>query len=133
MRPKTHPSVLLFFAEYIPLVHSGLVLFGLMLFGIYDRRLDTDVDKSISSHDYRIFLRELRAARKQIGLTQIDMASRLGETQSFVSKCERGERRLDIVEVRAFCQAMGLPLLSFVRKLEPKLSGKKAGGKTNRN
>ena len=40
---------------------------------------------------------------------------RLGETQSFVSKCERGERRMDIVELRAFCHAMDTTLEKFIR------------------
>ena len=39
-------------------------------------------------------------------MTQIDMADRLAETQSFVSKCERGERRIDVAELRAFCRAL---------------------------
>jgi hypothetical protein len=120
------------FPDYMALVRFRLVLFGLFIFEIYDRCPDTDVDKTISSHDYRIFLRELRAARKRSGLTQIDLANRLGETQSFVSKCERGERRLDIVEIRAFCFAMGLSISSFISKLEPKLSGNKVAGKANR-
>jgi ribosome-binding protein aMBF1 (putative translation factor) len=46
------------------------------------------------------------------------MAARLGETQSFVSKCERGERRMDIVELREFCKAMGLTLEKFVKQFE---------------
>jgi transcriptional regulator with XRE-family HTH domain len=94
--------------------------------------LDINVDKSISSHDYRIFLQELRAARLNSGLTQIDLANKLGETQSFVSKCERGERRLDIMEVRAFCQAMGLSFFDFVQNLEQKLGSKRINNKAGR-
>ena len=56
--------------------------------------------------------------REQAGLTQDDLASRLGETQSFVSKCERGERRMDVVELREFCKAMGITLDRFVKQLE---------------
>jgi hypothetical protein len=41
-----------------------------------------------------------------------------GETQSFVSRCERGERRLDAVELRAICKAIGLPFVSFIRRLD---------------
>jgi transcriptional regulator with XRE-family HTH domain len=91
------------------------------------------MDKSISSHDYRIFLRELRSARKHRGLTQIDLAARLGETQSFVSKCERGERRLDILELRAFCLAIGTPLSDFVRRLEEALGSRGANRRIGRN
>ncbi len=76
------------------------------------------MDKSISSQDYRIFLRELRAARRRSGVTQAEVARRISETQSFVSKCERGERRLDVVELRSFCRAFGASVTDFVRDLE---------------
>jgi transcriptional regulator with XRE-family HTH domain len=75
-----------------------------------------------------VLLRELRSARKLQGLTQIDLAARLKETQSFVSKCERGERRLDVVELRSFCTAIGLPLASFIRQLEKALDKPRRGG-----
>jgi len=42
----------------------------------------------------------------------------IGETQTFVSKCERGERRIDVIELRTFCQAFGLTLKQFVGALE---------------
>jgi len=80
------------------------------------------VDKSITSQDYKVFLRELRSARRRSGLTQVDLAARLGETQSFISKCERGERRLDIVELRSFCRAFGVALPTFVQRLDRALA-----------
>jgi transcriptional regulator with XRE-family HTH domain len=76
------------------------------------------MEKSIATREYRIFLRCLRATRKRLGVTQVQMADRLGQTQSWVSKCERGERRLDLVEARTFCTAMGAPFLEFVREFE---------------
>jgi transcriptional regulator with XRE-family HTH domain len=79
------------------------------------------MDKSIHSAQYRVFLKALRDARRLAGLTQIDLAQRVGETQSFVSKCERGERRIDVVELRAFCVALGINLKQFVGMLERKL------------
>ncbi len=76
------------------------------------------MDKSLFSRDYETFLRRLREVRRRAGLTQVQLAERLGQTQSFVSKCERGERRLDLVEVRAFCIAMGVSFASFVAEFE---------------
>lgn len=76
------------------------------------------MQKSIGSRNYAHFLRTLREAREKAGITQQEMAARLGETQSFVSKCERGERRMDIVELREFCKAMGLALEKFVKEFE---------------
>lgn len=83
------------------------------------------MDKSINSKEYRLFLQELRAARKRSGLTQVDLADKIGETQSFVSKCERGERRLDVVELRTFCRAFGVSFQTFIGGLDRKLGAGK--------
>jgi transcriptional regulator with XRE-family HTH domain len=80
------------------------------------------MEKSVSSDDYALFLEHLKDARRKAGLTQGQLAEVLGETQSFVSKCERGERRLDIVEVRAFCLALGVPFPSFATQLDKLLT-----------
>jgi transcriptional regulator with XRE-family HTH domain len=56
------------------------------------------VAKSIYSKRYRQFLDLLIQARKEADLTQVEVASRLDRPQSFVSKYENGERRLDVVE-----------------------------------
>jgi transcriptional regulator with XRE-family HTH domain len=63
----------------------------------------------------------LRQVRADAGLTQTDVAQRLGQPQSFVSKYESGERRLDILELREVCQAIGIPLPDFIRRLEQAL------------
>lgn len=76
------------------------------------------MEKSIFTKEYALFLSHLRAARKAAGLTQEQVAERLGQTQSFVSKCERGERRIDVVELRAFCQAIGISFADFIQELE---------------
>ncbi len=64
-------------------------------------------------------LRELRDAAD---LRQIDLAKRLGRPQSFVSKYESGEKNLDFLEVREVCEALGVPLVEFVRRFERKAS-----------
>ncbi len=64
----------------------------------------------------------LRRVRREAGLTQVDLARRIGEEQTFVSKFERGERRLDILELRHICQALGLPLDAFALRLERELA-----------
>jgi len=63
-------------------------------------------------------LAQLRAARENAGLTQYDLAQRLGRSQSYVGKCELGERRLDLVQLRDFCLALGVPFLAFVQQFE---------------
>lgn len=84
------------------------------------------MEKSIFTREYDLLRRMLRESREQSQLTQIELAERLRETQSFVSKCERGERRLDLVQLRAFCKAMGISLPVFVSEFERRLS--KRGG-----
>ena len=80
------------------------------------------MEKSVFTSDYQILLRELRRVRRDAGLTQADLAQRLAQTQSFISKCERGERRIDVVELRHFCNAMGVTFSDFVSGLEDTLS-----------
>ena len=63
----------------------------------------------------------LRIMRSDAGLRQADLAQRLGVPQSFVSKYESGERRLDIVEIRQVCQVFGISLAEFVRRFEDSL------------
>ncbi len=63
----------------------------------------------------------LRDLRLGANLRQTELAKKLGLPQSFVSKYESGERRLDILELRSVCAALGVPLSEFVRRLEGKL------------
>jgi transcriptional regulator with XRE-family HTH domain len=76
------------------------------------------MEKSIHSARYAVFLNTLKKARLEAGLTQIQLARKLGETQTFVSKCERGERRIDVIELGTFCRAFGLSLKQFITMLE---------------
>ncbi len=64
---------------------------------------------------YRLFLTRLREARLAAGLTQTDVAARIRRPQSFVSKCESGERRVDVVELHEFAQLYKKDLTFFVR------------------
>ena len=57
--------------------------------------------------------RLLKEARVNAGLNQAGLAERLGVRQSFVSKYETGERRLDVGEVHEICSALGLPFIDF--------------------
>jgi len=66
------------------------------------------VTKSVFTAEYERFRRMLVDARKERGLTQADIAERLGKVQSFVSKYERGERRLDLVEFIQVASAIGI-------------------------
>jgi transcriptional regulator with XRE-family HTH domain len=55
-------------------------------------------------------------ARKNAGLTQVGLAERLGRPQSFVSKYERGERKLDVIEFCEVCRALKIDPVAFLRR-----------------
>lgn len=60
----------------------------------------------------------LRQIRSEAGLTQLQVAKTLGRPQSYVSKYETGERRLDLLELREVCRATGTSLAAFVARFE---------------
>ena len=76
------------------------------------------MEKSLFTREYKTFCRLLQESRKESGLSQVELASRLRETQSEVSKFERGERRLDLVQLQRWCKALGVSLADFVRRFE---------------
>ena len=79
--------------------------------------------KSIYTSGQAKLLSLLRQLREDAGLTQEQLAAKLGRPQSFVSKFETGERRLDVLELREVCAAMKVSLPNFVAKLENSLQG----------
>lgn len=72
---------------------------------------------SLHSPDYRRFRSILAESRRQAGLSQAQLAAKLSRPQSFVSKFERGERRLDVIEFKAVAEALGLDPLRLLRRL----------------
>jgi transcriptional regulator with XRE-family HTH domain len=80
------------------------------------------MEKSIYTDEYAVALELLRQARARAGLTQIELAEQLGTTQSIVSKYERGELRLDIIQLRTFCRVLGSGLPEFTAALEARLN-----------
>lgn len=62
--------------------------------------------KSVFTDAYATMREILIAARKDAGVSQIELAARLGRTQSFVSQVERGIRRVDVVEFYAIARAL---------------------------
>ncbi|MGH7243396.1 MAG: helix-turn-helix domain-containing protein [Phycisphaerales bacterium] len=69
--------------------------------------------RTIYSREYELLLEMLREVRQRRGFTQEEMAKRLSTTQSAFSKSERGEVRLDMVQVRDRCHAMGVSFARF--------------------
>ena len=62
---------------------------------------------------YKKFLARLVQARRDSGLTQVEVAERLGKARSFLSKCELGERRVDFVELQQLAKLYGKDISFF--------------------
>jgi len=83
--------------------------------GIFHNRL---YDVTINMADkyrvkYQKFIQKLRQARLEAGLTQVDVGKKLKKPQAYVSKIERGERRVDVVELQEFAKLYKKPLDYF--------------------
>ncbi len=64
--------------------------------------------KSVFTDAYRELLDLLVETRKAVGVTQVELAERLGRPQPFVSYFERGERRVDVIEFVVIARALGI-------------------------
>ena len=79
------------------------------------------MQKTIYSPEHRLFLDLLREARTSRAVTQTELAVRLEWEQTLVSRCERGTRRLDLLELRSWLAALGIELVEFTTELEDRL------------
>lgn len=79
------------------------------------------MEKTLNTPEHKVLLEVLKGLRADAGLRQVDVAERLGVHQSFVSKYESGERRLDLVELRQVADALQTDLAGLVRSFEAAL------------
>jgi transcriptional regulator with XRE-family HTH domain len=75
------------------------------------------VEKSIYSAEYQQVCDLLRQLRRETGLTQVEVAEALGVPQSFVSRYESGQQRLDVVELRHVAEILGTSIPKFLERL----------------
>jgi len=80
------------------------------------------MEKSTFTREYKVLCELLRDKRQASGVTQVELAEKLSETQSQISKWERGERRIDLVQLRTFCQVIGVSLSEFVAEFDKRVS-----------
>lgn len=80
------------------------------------------MDKSIHDNDYKLLINILRNKREGKGLTQGQLAERLGITQAIVSKIETYERRIDVIELRKICLALDISFVDFIIETEKLLN-----------
>ena len=82
--------------------------------------------KSIHTRDYAVFLEVLTKFRHRSGLTQAQLGQQLPFEQPAISKIERGERRVDIIELKMICECLGVSLQEFITELQENLAKKNA-------
>jgi transcriptional regulator with XRE-family HTH domain len=62
------------------------------------------MEKTIKSKEYKVFIQRLIKARLQTGLRQIDVAKKMKRPQSYISRVESGEYRIDVMEIQRFAK-----------------------------
>ena len=77
--------------------------------------------KTIHSKEHRVLISLLRKIREERGFTQSQLAKLIESDQTFISKIENSERRIDLIELRIICNALNQSFLEFVQILESKL------------
>lgn len=71
--------------------------------------------KSIHTVEYQKVLKKLKEARAEAGFTQAEISQKLRKPQSYISKIERGERRIDVAELSILAKIYKKSLDYFVR------------------
>lgn len=72
-------------------------------------------------NDYTTLYKLLHDLRIEADLVQAELAKKIGKPQQYVSRYESGERRIDVVELRQICRALGLTLREFSKRYEEAL------------
>jgi transcriptional regulator with XRE-family HTH domain len=86
--------------------------------------------KQIHTERHRRFRALLVAERKALGITQIELAERLGKPPSYIAKIELGERRLDVLELIDLATVAGFDPAAFVQKLQQETPPPAENGKS---
>lgn len=74
------------------------------------------MSKTIYSTEHKFIIERLKNARIEVGLDQEKVAELLGKTQSFISKIESGQRRIDIVQLKEFAKIYKKNFNYFIKK-----------------
>lgn len=73
------------------------------------------MEKTITTKEYANFIQKLREARLDVGLKQIDVAKKLKRPQSYISRVESGEYRVDVLEMKKFAEIYKKDISHFLK------------------
>jgi len=79
------------------------------------------MEKTIHSKEHRKLISLLREKRENLDITQLQLASMIDSDQTFISKIENSERRIDVIELRTICKALKISFIDFIKELEQQL------------
>ena len=71
--------------------------------------------RTVNNDEHMEIVKRLKEARLKAGLDQVDVAKKLGRTQSYVSKIESGQRRFDVLQLKEFARIYKKPLDFFIK------------------
>lgn len=71
--------------------------------------------KSVHTKEYAVFVDRLKKARSEAGLTQVEVAKKLGRPQSHISNVESGQQRVDVIELKRFAKLYGKDINYFLK------------------
>jgi len=77
--------------------------------------IQISMSKSVYTKDYKEIINRLKQARIDAGLSQQAVADKLGKPQSYISKIESGERRLDVAEIKKFATIYKKDVSFFIK------------------
>lgn len=73
------------------------------------------MDKTIKTKEYALFIERMKKARREVGLKQIEVAKKMKRPQSYISRVESGEYRLDILELKRFAKLYNKSVEYFIK------------------
>jgi len=76
---------------------------------------DVNMSESIYSKDHKDLIERLKKARQEAGLDQVEVAKKLGRSQSYLSKIESGQRKIDVVQLKKFAKLYKKDINYFIK------------------
>lgn len=71
---------------------------------------------------YTVLTNLIKGVRVENNLTQVELAEKIKKAQSYISKYESGQRKLDIFEIKDICNSLNINLVDFVQKFDEELA-----------